>query len=587
MKSPSLEPAAAPIPRGGAFGRVRVAHGAPGPRRVVGAGLAATAGRLKVLVAALPRPLDRLMRAPEGAVALAREADEAQGCVASAEISSPPAPAVPGSTVRARFVLKERCAFGQSFKLVGDVPALGHWEPANAVALDWSEGHNWTVEKDLPANRSIELKFLLRESSGKFHWQKGPNRILQTGETTKTLVVYEDWGSAKNQKVAEEDTPVEMMDTVVAEDDQGRNGGVSANELQLGDNQEIKESAVAKPIPRGGAFGPGRVAYGMRGPQRVVGAGLAGTAGRLSVLVSALPKPLEQQMPAQEGGVELAPEADAVQGEVASAEIPSPLVPGSTVRVRFVLREQCTFGHSFHLVGDDPALGLWELSNAVALDWSEGHDWTVQKDLPANRLIEFKFLLQDSLGKFRWQNGPNRSLWTGETTKTMVVFEDWGNVKNQKVGEEEDTPVEMMEAGVANDDQGGNDVVSVNELQVGDNQEIKEDESSIGNDENSMDAAIVSVVQEIVKACDADQPELLMDEQEETRDELHDEVDTAPQNGSATAYAGNVYDETTDDDSISSDDGVPVKHGLAGAFEREVLWGWKALQRLVSFKMDT
>ncbi|KAI5019247.1 hypothetical protein ZWY2020_044135 [Hordeum vulgare] len=570
MKSPSLEPAAAPIPRGGAFGRVRVAHGAPGPRRVVGAGLAATAGRLKVLVAALPRPLDQLMRAPGGAVALAPEADEAQGCVASAEISSPPAPAVPGSTVRARFVLKERCAFGQSFKLVGDVPALGHWEPANAVALDWSEGHNWTVEKDLPANRSIELKFLLRESSGKFHWQKGPNRIIQTGETTKTLVVYEDWGSAKNQKVAEEDTPVEMMDTVVAEDDQGRNGGVSANELHLGDNQEIKESAVAKPIPRA-----------------VVGAGLAGTAGRLSVLVSALPKPLEQQMPAQEGGVELAPEADAVQGEVASAEIPSPLVPGSTVRVRFVLREQCTFGHSFHLVGDDPALGLWELSNAVALDWSEGHDWTVQKDLPANRLIEFKFLLQDSLGKFRWQNGPNRSLWTGETTKTMVVFEDWGNVKNQKVGEEEDTPVEMMEAGVANDDQGGNGVVSVNELQVGDNQEIKEDESSIGNDENSMDAAIVSVVQEIVKACDADQPELLMDEQEETRDELHDEVDTAPQNGSATAYAGNVYDETTDDDSISSDDGVLVKHGLAGAFEREVLWGWKALQRLVSFKMDT
>jgi hypothetical protein len=56
-----------------------------------------------------------------------------------------------------------------------------------------------------------------------------------------------------------------------------------------------------------------------------------------------------------------------------------PPVPGTTVRVRFVLREQCTFGHSFHLVGNDPALGLWEPANAVALDWSEGHDWTVEK----------------------------------------------------------------------------------------------------------------------------------------------------------------------------------------------------------------
>jgi hypothetical protein len=49
------------------------------------------------------------------------------------------------------------------------------------------------------------------------------------------------------------------------------------------------------------------------------------------------------------------------------------------VRVRFVLREQCTFGHSFHLVGDDPALGLWDPANAAALEWSEGHDWTVEK----------------------------------------------------------------------------------------------------------------------------------------------------------------------------------------------------------------
>lgn len=79
-----------------------------------------------------------------------------------------------------------------------------------------------------------------------------------------------------------------------------------------------------------------------------------------------------------------------------------------------------------------------------------------------------------------------------------------------------------------------------------------------------------------------------MDEQK-IQGELRDEIHTAPQNGRATTYADadSEYDETTDDDSILSKNGVLVKHGLAGAFERELLWGWKALQQLVGFKTDT
>lgn len=53
--------------------------------------------------------------------------------------------------------------------------------------------------------------------------------------------------------------------------------------------------------------------------------------------------------------------------------------PGKTVRVRFVLAKECPFGQSFHLVGDDPALGLWDPEKAVALQWAEGHEWTVEK----------------------------------------------------------------------------------------------------------------------------------------------------------------------------------------------------------------
>jgi len=54
---------------------------------------------------------------------------------------------VPGAkTVRVKFVLKKRCAFGQQFLVVGDDPALGLWDPSKATALDWSEDHVWTAK---------------------------------------------------------------------------------------------------------------------------------------------------------------------------------------------------------------------------------------------------------------------------------------------------------------------------------------------------------------------------------------------------------------------------------------------------------
>ncbi|XP_047044291.1 uncharacterized protein LOC124648606 [Lolium rigidum] len=350
----------------------------------------------------------------------------------------------------------------------------------------------------------------------------------------------------------------------------------------------LDPAAAAAPVPGGGALGRVRVACGAtRVPRHVVGAGPARPGpGRPRLLVAAFPEPLDHLLPAQEGAAAPAPEADEVQSGVASAEIELP-PPGETVRVRFVLREQCTFGHSFYLVGDDPALGLWHPASAVALEWSEGHDWTVQKDLPANRLIQFKFLLRDSSGEFQWQNGPNRSLQTGETTNTVVVYEDWGDEKNQKVTQEGDVPVEMAAViATDDDDKSINDVVAANELQLDGSQDIKEDESSVGDDESSAVATIASAGGESVKACEADQPELVMDEQN-IQDDLPDEVDRAPQNDSAATYADDDYGESTNDDSILSKDGVLVKNEWTRAFERELLWGWKSLQQLLGFKMDT
>jgi len=62
-----------------------------------------------------------------------------------------------------------------------------------------------------------------------------------------TLVVYEDWGDVKNQKIAEEEgvASVGIEEVVVTDDSESRNESVQAvvleDELQMDDNQVVNE----------------------------------------------------------------------------------------------------------------------------------------------------------------------------------------------------------------------------------------------------------------------------------------------------------------------------------------------------------
>ncbi|KAG6522262.1 uncharacterized protein LOC122052718 isoform X1 [Zingiber officinale] len=129
-------------------------------------------------------------------------------------------------TVHVRFVLQKECSFGQQIFIVGDHPMFGLWDPTNAVPLEWSTGHVWTTELNLPAGKMIPFKFILRGLAGDISWQPGPNRCFQTWETTKTIIVSEDWGNAENQKITEElqalsmvDEPLDQAPALEAQDD--------------------------------------------------------------------------------------------------------------------------------------------------------------------------------------------------------------------------------------------------------------------------------------------------------------------------------------------------------------------------------
>ncbi|KAH0638316.1 hypothetical protein KY290_035607 [Solanum tuberosum] len=110
----------------------------------------------------------------------------------------------PSEPVRVKFQLNKECSFGQHFYLVGDDPMLGLWDPSNAVPLEWSEGHVWNVELDIPSGKTISYKFIMTVDDETILWQQGPDRIIQTWETKKTITVSEDWDNAELQTIVEE-----------------------------------------------------------------------------------------------------------------------------------------------------------------------------------------------------------------------------------------------------------------------------------------------------------------------------------------------------------------------------------------------
>ncbi|XP_058099640.1 uncharacterized protein LOC131243993 isoform X2 [Magnolia sinica] len=107
-------------------------------------------------------------------------------------------------TVHVKFELQRACQFGEQFFLTGDDPIFGLWDPANAILLDWSEGHVWTIGLDIPIGKTIQFKFILKGINGEILWQPGPDRCFQTWETENTIIIFEDWEYADLQKVTEE-----------------------------------------------------------------------------------------------------------------------------------------------------------------------------------------------------------------------------------------------------------------------------------------------------------------------------------------------------------------------------------------------
>ncbi|GAA3342516.1 hypothetical protein GCM10020358_37750 [Amorphoplanes nipponensis] len=88
-----------------------------------------------------------------------------------------------GGVVRATFHVTAQTTWGQQVLVVGDVPALGGWDPARGLALDASGYPVWSGGTGLPPGTAVAYKYVLRNSDGSVTWEGGANRTTVTPPT--------------------------------------------------------------------------------------------------------------------------------------------------------------------------------------------------------------------------------------------------------------------------------------------------------------------------------------------------------------------------------------------------------------------
>lgn len=94
----------------------------------------------------------------------------------------------PGATVSVQFTCNNGSTYlGQSVYVIGNVPALGNWAPAQAVLLQSDNYPTWSASVTVPNDTAIEWKCLKRDEddvNAGLQWQGGSNNSFNSGETS-------------------------------------------------------------------------------------------------------------------------------------------------------------------------------------------------------------------------------------------------------------------------------------------------------------------------------------------------------------------------------------------------------------------
>jgi alpha-amylase len=86
---------------------------------------------------------------------------------------------------------------GQNIYVVGNRSELGAWSAAAAKPLTWISGSgstgNWRATLTLPANVTVEYKYIRKDGNGDVIWESGTNRVLNTTGAGTSQSTNDTW----------------------------------------------------------------------------------------------------------------------------------------------------------------------------------------------------------------------------------------------------------------------------------------------------------------------------------------------------------------------------------------------------------
>eukprot|EP00899_Mesostigma_viride_P015996 jgi/Mesvir1/24398/Mv11066-RA.1 len=174
--------------------------------------------------------------------------------------------------VKVKFSMQRQAAFGQSFRVVGSHPALGSWNAAQGLKLEWSDGDIWVGEALLPEGEEVEYKYtLVNDAQGGAiaSWSPGQNFLLtpqlpkravaQQGRGNLQLVVRDAWeGQPSGTTPAVEDLAGNELKESDLESSEGTEGKQA--EAPAETPQAPKPAAASKVAPQTASTKPAAAA---------------------------------------------------------------------------------------------------------------------------------------------------------------------------------------------------------------------------------------------------------------------------------------------------------------------------------------
>eukprot|EP00746_Dinoflagellata_sp_MGD_P033349 gnl/MRDRNA2_/MRDRNA2_179542_c0_seq1.p1 gnl/MRDRNA2_/MRDRNA2_179542_c0~~gnl/MRDRNA2_/MRDRNA2_179542_c0_seq1.p1 ORF type:complete len:416 (+),score=70.54 gnl/MRDRNA2_/MRDRNA2_179542_c0_seq1:101-1348(+) len=98
--------------------------------------------------------------------------------------------------VRAAFNVACDAGFGEEVRVVGNVKAIGEWDPSGAIPMKWTEGNVWVAELGLkvPVGEPLEYKYLITADGEVRRWETCANRIVHEPRHGSSICFRDVWG---------------------------------------------------------------------------------------------------------------------------------------------------------------------------------------------------------------------------------------------------------------------------------------------------------------------------------------------------------------------------------------------------------